>query len=1206
VVPPVRPNPAANPHPVALVRRRILESGLERWLLLPLGDLAPRLFRFSRRGARLAERLAGDRPALTLSSALAEVAGQVGGLGAKAAAPLPRVLVDKFAFALHRFVDDEGKNPPEWGFSLPDGTAPGPVLPELRPVLLAVEDLMQRLERQGIARDALPALQRKRTRVTLDEGPPAGFFFTDDPSPVPAGMLLALDDVDQKPLSFVGVRGPLQPTTTQWYAADRIKDILCEPLFDEAPRLRRMAGGRFGALLAALDELVVVDADRPRLVWVYAPDLGRMVPMVRGNAEAIDVGRSGRAQLERIEQVVRSLPFATDVDRAFAEALRTRGRVDGLSAQLLINHPAVEDKDGHALRVVEGRLQISVGDDGLLRLTSLGHRIAARDLADDGAALIHDGGGHRLIVVGADQQERALARAVDQVGDAPLPPALLSQITARLKRGRIDVQLPSAVRGRQVDPAAVILVKVAFVARGEDPMGGGARFTLVSRPLTTGPTFLPGEGPAHVFADDDGGRPIWCIRDLDAERRRASLLLGISGPDGAALDDDAREGPWSFALRRPEEALETVARLFGRDDVDVAVAGDAIVMQRARSADLKVRLSSRTDWLGVEGGININDGERLALRSVIDALRAGRRYVLLDKNRVVVLDEALRDQLGSLGAFAANDKGDTQGLKLPMGAAAAVLGDLGDAAVDRAAIGDIIARLDEAARVDGTAPAGLRATLRPYQQDGLRFLRRLAAMGTGGVLADDMGLGKTVTTTGLLLDRLALGPQLVVAPTSLAYHWAKELSLFAPGLRPVVLADIDGSAARVDAARQAGPGNVVIASYGLVLRDIDKLGEVPFATLIVDEAQAIKNATTARAKAVRRLNASLRFALTGTPLENHTGEVWSILDLVAPGLFGTFPQFKARFADPIEKDDDRARRRLLARALRPFVLRRTKAEVARDLPPKTERTLVLTPTPEERATYERLRKAIVVDLDERGVFNKKRRDEDRAPLDKGQSRVQVLSALTRLRLAACHPALVDDVVDLDGALPGTKQAALVASLLELREQGHCALVFSQFVRHLRLAERFANEAGLRTLRLTGETATKERQVLVDRFQAGEADAFFISLKAGGFGLNLTRATYVVHLDPWWNPATEAQASDRAHRIGQTLPVTVVRLVMKDTIEAPILDLHAQKRDLADAILEGTDAAGRLSLDELQTLLLHTRRTADEDIQEFATSNDDER
>ena len=1197
VAPPPRPKPSTDAHPVALVRRRIMASGLERWLLLPLGDLTPRLFRYSRRGARLAERLAGDRPALTLSSALAELAGQVGGLGSRSATPLPRVLVDKLAFALHRFIDDEGKDPPEWGFVLPEGTAPSPVLPELRMVLVAVEELMQRLERQGFQRDAIAAVQRRRTRVTLDEGPPAGFFFTDDPGAVPAGMLLALDDVDQKPLSFVGVRGPLQPAVSQWYAADRIKDIIVEPLFDEAPRLRRMAGGRFGALLAALDELVVVDVNRPRLVWVYTPDLGRMVPLVRGEADAIDVGRSGRAQLERIEQAVRALPFATDADRAFAEALRTRGRLDGLSAQHLVNHTAVEDKDGHALRVVEGRLQIVVGDDGLLRLTSLGHRLAARDLADDGATIVHDGTGRRLIVVVADQQERALARAVEQVGDAPLPPALLAQITTRLKRGRVDVQLPSSVRGRQTDPAPLTLVKVAFVARGDDPLGGGARFTLVSRPLKNGPTFLPGEGPTHVFADDDDGRPIWCGRDLDDEARRAQRLLAISGPDGTALDDDAREGAWSFALRRPDEALDTVARLFARDDVDIAVAGEVLALQRARSADLKVRLSSRVDWLGVDGGVAINDGERLALRSIIDALRGGRRYVLLDKSRVVVLDDALRDQLGSLGAFAANDKGDTQGLKLPAGAAATVLADLGDAA-DSTSVGDLIARLDRAADVDGLAPAGLLATLRPYQEEGLRFLRRLAALGTGGVLADDMGLGKTLTTTALLLDRMTMGPQLVVAPTSLAYHWARELERFAPSLRPIVLADVDGGAARVAAARNAGPGDVVIASYGLVLRDIDGMAEVAFATLVVDEAQAIKNATTARAKALRRLRAELRFALTGTPLENHTGEVWSIIDLVAPGLFGTFAQFKARFADPIEKDEDRARRRLLARALRPFVLRRTKAEVAKDLPEKTERTLVLTPSPEERAAYERLRKAIVVDLDERGVFNKKRRDDDRAPLDKGQSRVQVLSALTRLRLAACHPALVDDVVDLDGAPPGTKQAALVASLLELREQGHCALVFSQFVRHLRLAERFATEAGLRTLRLTGETATRERQVLVDRFQAGEADAFFISLKAGGFGLNLTRATYVVHLDPWWNPATETQASDRAHRIGQTLPVTVVRLVMADTIEAPILEMHGHKRALADAILEGTDAAGRLSLDDLQALLSHTRRTADDDRQEF--------
>jgi SNF2 family DNA or RNA helicase len=376
------------------------------------------------------------------------------------------------------------------------------------------------------------------------------------------------------------------------------------------------------------------------------------------------------------------------------------------------------------------------------------------------------------------------------------------------------------------------------------------------------------------------------------------------------------------------------------------------------------------------------------------------------------------------------------------------------------------------------------------------------------------------------------------------------------------------------------------------------LAPLTLQTLLVDEAQAVKNASTTRAQALRRLQARARIALSGTPIENHTGEVWAILDLVVPGLFGTFAQFKARFADPIEKDHDETRRALLARALRPFVLRRTKAQVAKDLPEKIERTVILTPSPEEQASYERLRRAIVVDLDERGVLDGEPGDDRSAPAP-GEQRVQILAALTRLRLAACHPALVDDVLDEAQVRPATKHKALLSLLEEVRESGHRALVFSQFVSHLRLAERFAKDVGLRTQHLTGETPGRERQALVDRFQQGDVDAFFISLKAGGFGLNLTRATTVVHLDPWWNPATEDQASDRAHRIGQTLPVTIVRLVMDGTIEAPILALHEKKRALADAVLAGTDAAGRLDVRELASLLRHTRRVVGDDAVELA-------
>jgi SNF2 family DNA or RNA helicase len=648
-------------------------------------------------------------------------------------------------------------------------------------------------------------------------------------------------------------------------------------------------------------------------------------------------------------------------------------------------------------------------------------------------------------------------------------------------------------------------------------------------------------------------------------------------------------------------------RLAERHDVVPYVADDTVSVARVKDKSLRVQFTTARDWLGVEGGVEIDDGDRVALRALIDALRSGLRYVQLDGGRLLVLEDALRERLGPLAALAQNEKNG--GLRVGRVAALAVVAGLGnvddDGAVghvDASALGDTI---DAVRAVDDVPADGISATLRPYQREGLRFLRRLTAMGTGGVLADDMGLGKTLTSICLLHDRGGTGPQIVVAPTSLSHHWAREISRFSNALRPIVLAEQKSPAERQAAMRGAGKNDVVIASYGALVKDVDKVaGDVSFATfatMLVDEAQAVKNAATARAKALRAIPAEVRIALSGTPLENHTFELWAIMDLVAPGLFGTATQFKARFADPIEKEDDRARRTLLARALGPFVLRRTKLAVAPDLPPKLERTLVLTPSPEESHAYERLRKALIIDLEDRGVLETKERKRRDAPkVDPGQGRVQILSALTKLRLAACHHVLVDEVGDLAGAVAGTKHTALVSTLAELREQGHAALVFSQFVRHLDLAERFAQELGLRTLRLTGKTPGVDRQKIVDAFQAGEADAFFISLKAGGFGLNLTRASYVLHLDPWWNPATETQASDRAHRIGQTLPVTVTRLVMDHTIEREILSLHEHKRALADAVLDGSDVAGRLDADELMALLRHTRRAPDDGLQQVDT------
>jgi SNF2 family DNA or RNA helicase len=427
-----------------------------------------------------------------------------------------------------------------------------------------------------------------------------------------------------------------------------------------------------------------------------------------------------------------------------------------------------------------------------------------------------------------------------------------------------------------------------------------------------------------------------------------------------------------------------------------------------------------------------------------------------------------------------------------------------------------------------------------------------------------MGLGKTVQTIALLIDRAKKGPALVLAPTSVALNWISELRRFAPSLRAVLYTE-----EREEGLKTLGNGDVVIASYGLLVRDIEDLAKTKWGTLVIDEAQALKNPATQRAKAARALNAELRIALTGTPLENHLGELWSIFSTVFPGLLGSWEQFRERYATPIEKVKDPEARAALARVIAPFLLRRTKPEVARELPARTEIEIPIALSSEEHALYEDARLAAVAELSVKG---KGMRDQ--------QHRFQVLAALTRLRLLASHPKLYDAT----STVPSSKLKRAVELLEELRSEGHRALVFSQFTSHLGLVREALDEAGISTLYLDGSTPMKQRAALIDRFQGGEGDAFLISLKAGGTGINLTAADYVLHLDPWWNPAVEDQATDRAHRIGQTKPVTVYRLISRGTIEDKIVLLHRDKRALVAGILEGTDVAARMTANDLMSLL----------------------
>ncbi|HXW65380.1 MAG TPA: DEAD/DEAH box helicase [Burkholderiaceae bacterium] len=481
-------------------------------------------------------------------------------------------------------------------------------------------------------------------------------------------------------------------------------------------------------------------------------------------------------------------------------------------------------------------------------------------------------------------------------------------------------------------------------------------------------------------------------------------------------------------------------------------------------------------------------------------------------------------------------------------------------------------RLADFAHIEAAVvPQGLQAQLRPYQRAGLNWLQFLREYGLGGLLADDMGLGKTLQTLAhICLEKeqgRLVAPALVIAPTSLVHNWIAEAARFAPALRTLQLHGTE----RWRDFERVGECDLVVTSFALLARDIEQLAARNFHLLIVDEAQNIKNPRTQAAGAIRQIHATHRLALTGTPLENHLGELWAQFDWLAPGLLGDQASFSRLYRVPIEKRGDDARRQHLTARIRPFVLRRRKDEVAPELPPRTEIERYVALEGGQRDLYEAVRASM--------------HERVRAALaDQGldRSQVVVLDALLKLRQVCCDPRLV--ALPSARKVPESAKLDLLMQMLDgLLVEGRRVLLFSQFTSMLALIEQALNERGQRYALLTGDT--RDRAAAVEQFQSGEVPLFLLSLKAGGTGLNLTAADTVIHYDPWWNPAVEAQATDRAHRIGQDKPVFVYRLLCAGTIEERMRTLQTRKALLAQALL-GDEAglARALGAEDIEALL----------------------
>ncbi|HVJ52034.1 MAG TPA: DEAD/DEAH box helicase [Aliidongia sp.] len=687
-----------------------------------------------------------------------------------------------------------------------------------------------------------------------------------------------------------------------------------------------------------------------------------------------------------------------------------------------------------------------------------------------------------------------------------------------------------------------------------------------------GPVFVrrnaPGEAAAFEALRQDGFTQMRVSGGAESKGRRIFLFRGR----------DAAESWQRFvAVRVPQLEMQgwrseiegdfgpRFVESVGECDIQIgdAEAGEfsvefGIEIDGARQNLLPI-LTHILDHGGIEGS-QIVDGE------IVIGLEDGR-ILKLPAERIRRLLETFADLIDQAR------RRDDKALILPASEAPALL-ELEDLLTTRwqnaAAIQSYLARFRDGAEIPHAAvPASFTASLRPYQQQGVDWLQHLREHNLAGILADDMGLGKTAQAIAHIVIEEAAGrldrPVLIVVPTSLVPNWTAELGKFAPHLKIEVLHGLDRHERR---SRMSGI-HVVITTYTVLSRDIEMMKEMPWHMVVLDEAQAIKSPDAKATRAVCQLDTRHKVCLSGTPIENNLDELWSEFAFLMPGLLGDRKGFSKRFRTPIEKKNDLVRRRQLVQRIRPFILRRTKSEVATELPPKHTVLRRVDLAPEQRELYEGIRAMLHEDV-----------REQIAARGLGQSRIVVLDALLKLRQACCDPRLVKLASARDIEV-SSKLDDLMEMLTEMIPEGRRVLLFSQFTSMLDLIKPRLAEAGITYVELRGDT--RDRAEPVRAFEAGEVPLFLISLKAGGRGLNLVSADTVIHYDPWWNPAVEEQASDRAHRIGQTKSVFVYKLIAAGTVEEKMVELQQRKAALAGVALGSDDEVQALELDDIDYL-----------------------
>lgn len=907
-----------------------------------------------------------------------------------------------------------------------------------------------------------------------------------------------------------------------------------------------------------------------RIVWWINFEKGRL------EAREQNLGKGGAWSKGRVVRPDRisggQLESATSQDRSVAGILTNDyewGYYERLPEEVL---PALA---GHPLLFLEKSPEVAVQLERrepvlLVRRTAGGYQLTFDPpLPAEGSAVrvVRESPTRYLLVTATDEQRR-IAATLGPAAALHIPDAgagRLKEVVSTLG-GRTPVQSPFEDAGaldnlpeRAADSRPVVHVL---------PVGDSFHVELFAKPFGDTPPYCrPGEGEPVLVAAVEGEKTR-TVRDLNAEQKNAKALVKAMD---SLREFKPHKGLWT--LPGVEACLHFLGELqplvqSGAARIEWPKGEKLRVTTLAGLDQLQLGIREQNHWFELEGSLTLDEGRVLRLQELLLLAEQQKSpFLELAPGRFLALTEALRRKLTEVAAAVQPTRRHEGPIHVhPL--AASVLQPLIDAVpsaeVDQAFFA-CKKRLEEAFARRFEPPKRFNATLRPYQLEGFRWLHRMAAWGVGACLADDMGLGKTIQALALLTDRAGLGPALIVAPASVCNNWVDETLRFAPALRPVLFGEGD----RERTLAELKKGDLLILTYDLMARERERIAARRWSTVVLDEAQAIKNRQTKRSETAMALQADFRLIMSGTPVENRLSELWNLFQFINPGLLGAEEAFNERFALPIEKYKDDLRRTQLHRLVSPFILRRRKGEVLPDLPPKTEITLRVPLSDAERSFYEALRRNALLKLEAEPGANP------------GEQQLKILAEIMRLRRAACHPRLADP-----NAAPAesAKLAAFAELVDELLQNGHKALVFSQFVGHLDILKHYLDEQQISYQYLDGQTPVATRSKRIKQFQNGEGELFLISLKAGGAGINLTAADYVIHMDPWWNPAVEDQATDRAHRIGQDKPVTVYRIVAENTIEEKIIRLHEQKRDLADALLAGTAGSARLSVEDLLALL----------------------